>query len=103
MALELRLTQELVVNRNTIKMSSQYCWVLLTFLIGIRLLDGHVTDVTEASALGFGLQYVHIYSASWGPDDNGKKMDGPGYLVRRVLLDGAEKVGYKIAHIEEAV
>ena len=59
------------------------------------MLDGPVTDVTEASALGFESQYVHIYSASWGPDDNGEKMDGPGYLTRRALQVGAEKVACK--------
>jgi hypothetical protein len=63
--------------------------------IGIRLLDGPLTDIMEASALGFNSKYVHIYSASWGPDDNGENMDGPGYLTRKALHVGAEKVGHK--------
>ena len=25
---------------------------------------------------------VHIYSASWGPDDDGRTVDGPGPLTR---------------------
>ncbi|XP_062516896.1 furin-like isoform X2 [Corticium candelabrum] len=74
--------------------SNQICGIGVAFrsrIGGIRLLNGRVTDITEASALGFGLQYIHIYLASWGPDDNGKKMDGPGYLARKALRHGAIK------------
>ena len=28
------------------------------------------------------LKDVHIYSASWGPDDDGRTVDGPGPLTR---------------------
>ncbi len=29
--------------------------------------------------------YLDIYSASWGPDDDGRTVDGPGPLTRRAL------------------
>lgn len=36
------------------------------------MLDGEVTDAVEASSLSFNNQHIDIYSASWGPDDDGK-------------------------------
>ena len=48
---------------------------------GIRMLDGDVTDAVEASALGFNQDFIDIYSASWGPDDDGRTVDGPGTLT----------------------
>jgi hypothetical protein len=56
---------------------------------GIRMLDGDVTDSVEASSLSFNNQHVAIYSASWGPDDNGEVVDGPGPLARKAFQDGA--------------
>ena len=48
---------------------------------GVRMLDGDVTDAVEARSLGLNAQHIHIYSASWGPDDDGKTVDGPGRLA----------------------
>jgi hypothetical protein len=42
---------------------------------GIRMLDGHVTDRIEAEALTFNHNYVDIYSASWGPSDDGRTVN----------------------------
>jgi hypothetical protein len=39
---------------------------------GIRMLDGHVTDRVEAEAIAFNHKYIDIYSASWGPNDDGR-------------------------------
>lgn len=58
---------------------------------GIRMLDGDVTDSVEGGALSFNSQHVDIYSASWGPDDNGEVVDGPGALARRAFMDGINK------------
>ena len=55
---------------------------------GVRMLDGEVTDAVEARSLGLNNQHIHIYSASWGPDDNGKTVDGPGELATRAFIDG---------------
>ena len=56
------------------------------------MLDGVITDSTEARSLGLNPQHVDIYSSSWGPDDDGATVDGPGRLTRQVLKDGVEKV-----------
>lgn len=52
---------------------------------GIRLLDGVVTDALEALSVGHNCSHVSIYSASWGPTDNGQTLDGPGKLTRAAL------------------
>ncbi|KAK0070027.1 furin, partial [Biomphalaria pfeifferi] len=39
---------------------------------GVRMLDGDVTDSVEAQSLGLNFDHIHIYSASWGPDDDGR-------------------------------
>ena len=54
------------------------------------MLDGEVNDMVEAEALGHGLDYVHIYSASWGPDDNGKTVDGPRALTTKAFKYGTD-------------
>ncbi|XP_028907588.1 proprotein convertase subtilisin/kexin type 4 isoform X1 [Ornithorhynchus anatinus] len=48
---------------------------------GVRMLDGIVTDLVEAQSLALQPQHIDIYSASWGPEDDGRMVDGPGFLV----------------------
>uniref|UniRef100_A0A8W7PN74 furin n=1 Tax=Anopheles coluzzii TaxID=1518534 RepID=A0A8W7PN74_ANOCL len=55
---------------------------------GVRMLDGDVTDIVEARSLGHNSQHIDIYSASWGPDDDGKTVDGPGELATRAFIEG---------------
>ncbi|XP_045915715.1 proprotein convertase subtilisin/kexin type 6-like [Micropterus dolomieu] len=55
---------------------------------GIRMLDGDVTDIVEAQSLSFRPQYIDIYSASWGPEDDGATLGGPGLLARLALQSG---------------
>ena len=55
---------------------------------GVRMLDGDVTDAVEARSLSLNNQHIDIYSASWGPDDDGKTVDGPGRLATRAFLQG---------------
>lgn len=57
---------------------------------GIRLLDGKVTDRLEAEALSFNTNYIDVFSASWGPLDDGRTVDGPGVLARQALKNGIE-------------
>lgn len=47
------------------------------------MLDGLVNDAVEAQALAFNPHHIDIYSASWGPEDDGKTVDGPGPLARK--------------------
>ncbi|NXR61868.1 NEC1 convertase, partial [Rhadina sibilatrix] len=55
---------------------------------GIRMLDGIVTDAIEASSIGFNPEHVDIYSASWGPNDDGKTVEGPGRLAQKAFEYG---------------
>ncbi|XP_047425540.1 proprotein convertase subtilisin/kexin type 5 isoform X2 [Mugil cephalus] len=57
---------------------------------GIRMLDGDVTDIVEAQSLSFRPQYIDIYLASWGPEDDGSTLEGPGPLTRLVLKNSIE-------------
>jgi len=61
------------------------------------MLDGDVTDAVEAKSLSLNPQHIHIYSASWGPDDDGQTVDGPGPLARKAFHDGVTSV-CSIAH-----
>ncbi|CAF1234863.1 unnamed protein product [Adineta steineri] len=55
---------------------------------GIRMLDGHVTDRIEAEAISFNHKYIDIYSASWGPNDDGRTVEGPGTLAAAAFIKG---------------
>ncbi|XP_073509491.1 proprotein convertase subtilisin/kexin type 6 isoform X1 [Phyllobates terribilis] len=74
--------------------NNSYCIVGIAYnarIGGIRMLDGDVTDVVEAKSLGIRPDYIDIYSASWGPDDDGKTVDGPGPLAKKAFEDGIKK------------
>lgn len=58
---------------------------------GVRILDGVVTDKLEARAMQNKLPLVDIYSASWGPRDDGVTMEGPSLASKRALALGVEK------------
>ena len=42
----------------------------------------------EAKAISFNRNHIDIYSASWGPDDDGRTVDGPGPLAKLALEQG---------------
>lgn len=56
------------------------------------MLDGKITDAVEALSLSHNSNYIDIYSSSWGPDDDGRTVDGPGVLARKALFYGVTKV-----------
>ncbi|EDO47748.1 predicted protein, partial [Nematostella vectensis] len=58
---------------------------------GVRMLDGRVTDKVEAESLSLNPQYIDIYSASWGPSDDGATVEGPGTLATAAFLNGIQK------------
>lgn len=64
----------------------------VSFFPGVRMLDGEVTDIVEAHSLSLNPQHIHIYSASWGPEDDGKSLDGPAKLAKEAFLQGITKV-----------
>ncbi|VDK49650.1 unnamed protein product [Anisakis simplex] len=55
---------------------------------GVRMLDGKITDRVEGEALSFNHDHIDIYSASWGPNDDGKTVEGPGRLAQAAILKG---------------
>ena len=58
---------------------------------GVRILDGQIIDALEARAISFQRNHIDIYSASWGPDDDGRTVDGPGPLAKLALEEGIKK------------
>ena len=63
-----------------------------TCFAGLKLDLSHSTDLTEASALGYNNNYIHVYSNSWGPSDWGFIVSGPGTLVKHALETGVREV-----------
>ncbi|XP_043934196.1 furin [Protopterus annectens] len=58
---------------------------------GVRMLDGEVTDAVEAQSLSLNPQQIDIYSASWGPEDDGKTVDGPARLAQEAFFRGVSE------------
>uniref|UniRef100_A0A1W7RA47 furin n=1 Tax=Hadrurus spadix TaxID=141984 RepID=A0A1W7RA47_9SCOR len=54
---------------------------------GIRMLDGDVSDATESVSIAFRTDHIDIFSASWGPTDDGMTVDGP----KRLAIEALEK------------
>ncbi|XP_052123023.1 neuroendocrine convertase 1-like [Frankliniella occidentalis] len=73
------------------KANNRKCGVGVAFnarIGGVRLLDGEVNDRMEGTALGWAHHLVDIYSASWGPNDDGKTVEGPGRLALEAMKRG---------------
>jgi len=58
---------------------------------GCRLLDGKVTDSLEGESLAFARHHIDIYSASWGPNDDGKTTEGPQALAAHGMQLGIDE------------
>jgi subtilisin family serine protease len=54
-------------------------------LSGIRLIAAPTTDSDEATGISYRSDINHIYSNSWGPTDDGKRLEGPGNLAKLAL------------------
>ena len=52
----------------------------------------YMTDLIEANSMGHKPQSIHIYSASWGPTDDGKTVDGPRNATMRAIVRGVNEV-----------
>lgn len=60
---------------------------------GIRMLDQpYMTDLIEANSMGLEPNLIHIYSASWGPTDDGKTVDGPRNATMKAIVRGVNEV-----------
>ncbi|XP_004921889.4 neuroendocrine convertase 2 [Bombyx mori] len=59
---------------------------------GIRMLDQpYMTDLIEANSMGHEPHKIHIYSASWGPTDDGRTVDGPRNATMRAIVRGVNE------------
>ena len=63
-----------------------------TTSLGIRVSVDVSSDIIESSALGYQNHYISIYSCSWGPNDAGYTVDGPGQLLEATLENGVSTV-----------
>lgn len=61
----------------------------LATLVGYRLIGGPSDDTMEASALSTNNGVVHLKSNSWGPYDDGARLEGPGPLTRAAISNAA--------------
>ena len=60
---------------------------------GIRMLDQpYMTDLIEANSMGHEPNLIDIYSASWGPTDDGRTVDGPRNATMRAIVRGVNEV-----------
>ncbi|XP_051534971.1 proprotein convertase subtilisin/kexin type 7 isoform X3 [Myxocyprinus asiaticus] len=71
--------------------NNSFCAVGVAYgskVAGIRVLDGPLTDSMEAVAFNKHYQINDVYSCSWGPDDDGRTVDGPHPLGKVALQHG---------------
>jgi len=54
-------------------------------LAGLRILSSNVYDADEAAALSYKNNENQIYSNSWGPTDDGKRLEGMGPLLQLAM------------------
>ena len=65
----------------------------IDILSGIRMLDQpYMTDLIEANSMGHEPNLIDIYSASWGPTDDGRTVDGPRNATMRAIVRGVNEV-----------
>lgn len=54
-------------------------------LAAVRMIARPTSDADEAQGISYGAPTVDIYSASWGPPDDGRRLEGPGHLALETL------------------
>jgi len=63
-----------------------------SLVAGIRMLDQpYMTDLIEANSMGHEPNLIDIYSASWGPTDDGRTVDGPRNATMRAIVRGVNE------------
>nr|CAG4638316.1 EOG090X02T5 [Cyclestheria hislopi] len=69
-------------------------------IAGIRMLDQpYMTDLIEANSMGHEPHLIDIYSASWGPTDDGKTVDGPRNATMRAIVRGVNEGRHGLGNI----
>lgn len=56
----------------------------------------YMTDLIEANSMGHEPHKIHIYSASWGPTDDGRTVDGPRNATMRAIVRGVNEVSQEL-------
>ena len=70
-----------------------FCVSFCNTIAGIRMLDQpYMTDLIEANSMGHEPNMIDIYSASWGPTDDGRTVDGPRNATMRAIVRGVNEV-----------
>eukprot|EP01102_Stenamoeba_stenopodia_P012150 TRINITY_DN3800_c0_g1_i1.p1 TRINITY_DN3800_c0_g1~~TRINITY_DN3800_c0_g1_i1.p1 ORF type:complete len:555 (-),score=106.22 TRINITY_DN3800_c0_g1_i1:110-1774(-) len=57
---------------------------------GIRLIADYTTDAMEARALAYKIQENDIFSCSWGPDDDGMRLEAPEEITSQAIADAIQ-------------
>lgn len=77
------------------KRDNDICGVGIAYdskVAGIRMLDQpYMTDIIEANSMSHEPNLIDIYSASWGPTDNGKTVDGPRNATMHAIVRGVNE------------
>ncbi|MSU34831.1 MAG: hypothetical protein EXS36_06910 [Pedosphaera sp.] len=60
-------------------------------LVPVRLIGGNSGDDQQARALTHRFAEIAVSNNSWGENDNGTTIDGPGLLLQTVIQKGAEE------------
>ncbi|CAB3244914.1 unnamed protein product [Arctia plantaginis] len=81
-----RCAGEIAMTANNLKCGVGVAWGARVG--GVRMLDGRITDRIEGEAIGYAFDKVDIYSASWGPNDDGATVEGPGRLALEAFKRG---------------
>lgn len=56
----------------------------------------YMTDLIEANSMGHEPNKIDIYSASWGPTDDGKTVDGPRHATMKAIVKGINEVSFRL-------
>lgn len=59
----------------------------------------YMTDLIEANSMGHEPHLIDIYSASWGPTDDGKTVDGPRNATMRAIVRGVNEGRHGLGNI----
>ncbi len=54
-------------------------------LVGLRLIGAATTDTQESEAEGWKNDIIQVKTNSWGPNDDGKTLEGPGPITTAAL------------------
>ena len=63
----------------------------------------YMTDLIEANSMGHEPNMIDIYSASWGPTDDGRTVDGPRNATMRAIVRGVNEVRVISYRFEEVL